>query len=195
MTMPTRREYASGRPTTLAANINSGATTINITDATGWPTGGTGNFFITIAANTASEERVLCSSRTGTIVTVAAGGRGADGTAASSHSAGDDVWPSFSKTDADEANAHTSASASSASFTIHGLANGSSVVGTTDTQTLTNKTLTNPTLGGPTLSSDMNANSNKITNLATPTAATDAATKAYADEAGGLTPSFLLGGM
>jgi len=193
VTMPTRREYASGKPTTLAANISSVATTINITDATGWPTGGTGNFFVTIAANTASEERVLCSSRTGTIVTAVT--RGADGTTASSHSAGDDIWPSFSKTDADEANAHTSASASSASFTIHGLANGSSVVGTTDTQTLTNKTLTSPTLGGPTLSSDMNANSNKITNLATPTNAADAATKAYADEAGGLTPSFLLGGM
>lgn len=190
MTMPTRREYASGKPTTLAANISSVATTINITDSTGWPTGGTGNFFITIAANTANEERVLCSSRTGTIVTVASGGRGADGTVASSHSAGNDVWPSFSKTDADEANAHTSASSSSGTFTIHGLANGSAVVGTTDTQTLTNKTLTTPTLSG-----NMNANSNKITNLATPTADTDAATKAYADEAGGLTPSFLLGGM
>lgn len=186
--MPTRREYASGKPTTLAANISSIATTINITAATGWPTGATGNFFVTIAANTASEERVLCSSRTGTIVTVVT--RGADGTTAASHSAGDDIWPSFSKTDADEANAHTSASASSASFTIHGLANGSSVVGTTDTQTLTNKTLTTPTLSG-----NMNANSNKITNLATPTNAADAATKAYADEAGGLTPSFLLGGM
>ena len=188
--MPTRREYASGKPTTLAANISSVATTINITDATGWPTGGTGNFFVTIAANTASEERVLCSSRTGTIVTVVT--RGADGTTASSHSAGDDIWPSFSKTDADEANAHTSASASSASFTIHGLANGSSVVGTTDTQTLTNKTLTTPTLSG-----NMNANSNKITNLATPTDPTDAATKAYADQSGGggLEVALMLGGM
>ena len=195
MTMPTRREYASGKPTTLAANIGSVATTINITDDVGWPTGATGNFFVTIAANTANEERVLCSSRTGTIVTVASGGRGSDGTSASSHSAGDDIWPSFSKTDADEANAHTSRSSSSSTITIHGLANTSAVVGTIDTQTLTNKTLTTPTLDGPTLSNDMNANSNKITNLATPTAGTDAATKDYADEAGGLTPSFLLGGM
>jgi hypothetical protein len=64
------------------------------------------------------------------------------------------------------------------------------VVGTIDTQTLTNKTLSTATLGN-----DLDADSNKIINLATPTAATDAATKAYADEAGGLTPSFLLGGM
>ena len=190
--MPTRREYASGKPTTLAANLGSVDTTINITDATGWPTGATGNFFITIAANTASEERVLCSGRTGTIVTVASGGRGSDGTVASSHSAGNDVWPSFSKTDADEANAHTSASASSVSFTIHGLANGSSVVGTTDTQTLTNKTLTTATLGN-----DLDADSNKITNLATPTDPTDAATKAYADQSGGggLEVALMLGGM
>jgi hypothetical protein len=186
--MPTRRQYASGKPTTLAANISSIATTINITASTGWPDGSTGDFFVTIAANTANEERVLCSSRSGTIVTV--NSRGADGTTASSHSAGDDIWPSFSKTDADEANAHTSASASSATFTIHGLANGSSVVGTTDTQTLTNKTLTTPTLSG-----DMNANSNKITNLATPVSDNDAANKAYADGAGGLNNVFLLGGM
>jgi len=192
MTMPTRREYASGKPTTLAANISSIATTINITGDTGWPTGATGNFFVTIAANTANEERVLCSSRTGTIVTVAAGGRGADGTVASSHSAGNDIWPSFSKTDADEANAHTSASSSSATFTIHGLANGSAVVGTTDTQTVSNKTLTSATLGN-----DLDADSNKITNLATPTDPTDAATKAYADQSGGggLEAVLLLGGM
>ena len=45
------------------------------------------------------------------------------------------------------------------------------VVGTTDTQTISNKTL-----GG-----NLDANSNKIINLATPTASTDSATKGYVD--------------
>ena len=44
------------------------------------------------------------------------------------------------------------------------------------------QTLTNKTLGaGNSLSSDLNANNNKITGLATPTNATDAATKGYVD--------------
>lgn len=193
MTMPVRREYASGKPSTLSSNISSVATTITVTDATGYPTGGTGNFFLTIAANTAGEERVLCSSRSGNILTVAAGGRGADGTTASAHALGDTIWPSFSKTDADEANAHTSSSASSASITVHGLANGSSVVGTTDTQTLTNKTLTSATLGG-----NLAAGGFKVTGLGAPTTSGDAATKGYVDaNAGdtGFVSVFMLGGM
>lgn len=199
MTMPTRREYVSGKPTTLSANISSVATTITITDGTNWPTGATGNFFVTIAANTAGEERVLCSARSGNIVTVASGGRGADGTTASAHSLGDTIWPSFSATDADEANRHTSLAASTATATVHGLANGSSVVGTTDTQTLTNKTLTSPTLNTATLGSNLAAGGFKITNLGTPTVATDASTKAYVDGAagsgGGFVSSLMLGGM
>lgn len=189
MTMPVRREYASGKPSTLSANISSVATTITITDGTGYPTGATGNFFLTIAANTAGEERILCSSRSGNILTVAAGGRGADGTSASAHALGDTIWPSFSKTDADEANAHTSSSGSSATITVHGLANGSSVVGTTDTQTLTNKTL-----GG-----NLAAGGFKVTGLGAPTTSGDAATKDYVDaNAGGDTgfvSVFMLGGM
>jgi hypothetical protein len=53
---------------------------------------------------------------------------------------------------------------------IHGVTGD--IVGTTDSQTLSNKTL----------GSDLNANSNKVTNLSTPTASTDAANKLYVDE-------------
>jgi hypothetical protein len=53
----------------------------------------------------------------------------------------------------------------------------STVTTNNGTQTLTNKTLG----AGNSLSSDLNASNNKITGLATPTNATDAATKGYVD--------------
>jgi hypothetical protein len=58
---------------------------------------------------------------------------------------------------------------------VHGVTGD--VVGTTDVQALTNKTLGADT----SLSEDLDASENKIVNLATPTDAFDAATKAYVD--------------
>jgi hypothetical protein len=62
-----------------------------------------------------------------------------------------------------------------ASSGVHGVTGD--VVGTTDVQALTNKTLGADT----SLSEDLDASENKIVNLATPTDAFDAATKAYVD--------------
>ena len=148
-----RREYTAGSPTTLANAFNSGATSFTITSDTNWPTSADYDFFVTIDAGTAQEERVLCSARTGTTVTVATGGRGKDGTGEKNHAAGASVWPSWSAQDADEANAHIESSGyASYSKTVHGLGSGDGVVvGTDKTQTLTAKTLTSPTINTPTI--------------------------------------------
>lgn len=84
-----RREYAGAAAvTTLNGAINSSVTTLSVTDATGWPTGATGTFVIALDAGTASEEKVLCDSRSGTAIVVNASGRGYDGTTAAAHSSG-----------------------------------------------------------------------------------------------------------
>jgi hypothetical protein len=139
-----RREYKPGLPTTLASAITSSDTSLTLTAYTNWPTGADGNFWVTIDGGTAQEERVLCSARSTASVTLAT--RGADGTTASAHSAGATIWPSWSATDADEANAHIESTGyASVSKTVHGLGSGDGVVvGTDKAQTLTAKTLTSP---------------------------------------------------
>jgi hypothetical protein len=145
----TRRQYSGGAITaSLIAGINGVDTVMSCTALTGWPDGSIGPFFIVIGRGTASEEKILCLSRAGNSITVATGGRGADGTSATSHSTGAVVEHIFTATDADEANYHVNTSTSTSTVGIHGLANGSSVVGTTDTQTLQNKTIASPILTG-----------------------------------------------
>jgi len=99
-----RRQYSGGAvKTTLAGGLASNGTSISITSATGWPAG-SGNFTIVINRGTATEEKVLCSSLSGTTLTVAASGRGYDGTAASAHLTSEPVELVASSVDFDEAN-------------------------------------------------------------------------------------------
>lgn len=149
----TRREYRAGIPTTLSADITSSSNPITVDTYTNWPTGSGGNFWITIDAGKPQEERILCSAQSSGSITVAASGRGQDGTTASSHTKGATVWPSWSAQDADESNAHIEATGyASFSKSVHGLGSGDGVVvGTDKTQTLTAKTLTSPTINTPTI--------------------------------------------
>jgi len=149
-----RREYTAGLPTTLLNALPAGQLSFTITSDTNWPTSATYDFFVTIDGGTAQEERILCSARTGTAVTVATSGRGKDSTGDKAHAAGATVWPSWSAQDADEANAHINSTGyATESIAVHGLGSGDGVVvGTDKTQTLTAKTLTAPTITSPTIS-------------------------------------------
>ena len=84
-----RYEHTGAAPQTgLASGIGATDTTFTVNSGTGYPTGAVGKFVICLDANTASEEKILCSARSGTSFTVAASGRGYDGTTAASHSSG-----------------------------------------------------------------------------------------------------------
>ena len=141
MSLTIRREHAGGAaPTTTAGITLASATTISLVNGTGWPTGAVGPFYITLARGTTNEERVLCDDRVGNVLTVAASGRGTDGTVAREHQAATVVEHTWSTLEADEANAHSS------SLAGHGV---DVVVGLDEVQTLDNKTLGSPIINAP----------------------------------------------
>lgn len=105
--MPKRSYSGSAKPTTLFPGITATATSFTVADGTGYPTGGAeGDFVITIDVGRASEEKILCSTRSGNSFTVATSGRGWDGTTAAAHDSQAPVQHTYSATDAREANAH-----------------------------------------------------------------------------------------
>lgn len=136
-----RRYYSSvAVPTTLSSSVTDSATTLPLAASTGFPS--SYPFTLIVDEDTAYEEVVtVTASLGGNSFTVT---RGVDGTTAQAHSAGAAARHGFSKRDLDEPNEHVNASAA-----VHGLAG--TVVGTSDTQTLSNKTITSPTITTPTL--------------------------------------------
>lgn len=109
-----RREYVGGAQSArLSAPLGgtTGDLTISCNDLTNWPTGTGGRpFYIVIDRGLASEEKILCESRSGNTITVydvgLVNGRGADDTAVTAHSSNAVVEHVFTATDADEANEH-----------------------------------------------------------------------------------------
>jgi hypothetical protein len=112
--MATRRQYSGSAPATVLQTAMTASTpaaggTINVSAGTGtnYPDGSVGPFFIVIDRGTATEEKVLISTRSADTLTISA--RGADGTTAASHTSGTAVVEHvITKTDLDEANAHVS---------------------------------------------------------------------------------------
>jgi hypothetical protein len=118
----TRRGFTgAAAATSISGTVSSIATSITIAGYTGWYYG-TEPFYVVISPGTASEEKVLVT-RTGstdTTLNVVSGGRGADGTSASSHADGADIYPVFTSVDADEANLLASTLTTKGDLLSHG---------------------------------------------------------------------------
>jgi hypothetical protein len=189
--MAVSRYYSSvARRTTLTADANASTTSLSVAAATGFPS--LYPYTLILDQDTVNEEIVTVTNRSGTTLTVE---RGVDGTSGTSHTAGASVEHGVSARDFTESRQHEDNTEA-----VHGLGAGAAVVGTTSAQTLTNKTLTAPainaatvtgTVSGGTLSgqtitngtlgSNLAAGGFKVTGLADPSNAQDAATKNYAD--------------
>lgn len=138
--MTTRKYSSRSQQTTLTAGINSSDTSATVVSGTALLGGVTisagQTFTVVIDPDTAIEEIVDVTAVSTNTLTIT---RGIDGSSGQSHSAGAVVRHMAIGRDYREANTHIEASSA-----VHGLTG--SVVGTTDTQTLTNKTLTTPTI-------------------------------------------------
>lgn len=108
-----RREYqgaAQSARLTVSLGGTTGDLTIYCDDLSNWPTGVSSRpFYVVIDRNTSAEEKILCASRSGNVLTVyndAFNGRGADDTSITAHSNNAVIEHVFTATDADEANSH-----------------------------------------------------------------------------------------
>ncbi|MFF5471053.1 hypothetical protein [Streptomyces achromogenes] len=139
--MPNSRFYSNtAQQTTLSGSVSSGATTINVASTAGFPP--STPYTLALDYGAATEELVSVTSAAGTTLTVT---RGYGGTSAQSHSLGAVVRHVVDATDLTDFRTHEAATAA-----VHGVAG--TLVGTSDTQTLSNKTLTAPTINAAALS-------------------------------------------
>jgi len=113
-----RRSYEGAAQAAQLTSALGGSTsnlTIYADDLTNWPTGtGDRPFFVVIDRGKATEEKILCDSRSGNVLTVfddgITNGRAEDDTSITAHASNAVIEHVFTATDADEANAHVNTS-------------------------------------------------------------------------------------
>lgn len=148
--MPTGQQYSSvATQAHLTAGISNSNGSWLLDTTSGFPAT---PFTAVFEIGSASQEIVQVTNVSGLTIS---GNRGVDGSSAQAHNNGATFTHSAIGRDFREARSHIDAATSpdASSEAVHGLVSGSTVVGTTDTQTLANKTMTSPVLNSATLNS------------------------------------------
>lgn len=141
----------NAKVTTLAAGVSAGDLTITGADLTGWPDGTTGPFWASMDKGKLTEEKILCSGRSGNVLQVWTGtgsnGRGMDDTVAQDHGVNATLEHVWTATEAEEASAHVNAGDGA-----HGYPPIADIVTLDGAQDITGaKTLHSPVLQTPTV--------------------------------------------
>lgn len=129
--MAERQFSSTAQPMTLSAAINSATPTIVVNTVAGLPPATP--FTLVLDRGEQAEEIVTVTAIAGNTLTVI---RGEDGTSAQAHGMGAAVRHMMTARDLREVHQHAAATTG-----VHGLQNGSTLVGTTTVQTLTSKTI------------------------------------------------------
>lgn len=161
----TRYYSSTAAKTTLSSAVDSSTTSTSFSFAAATNFPNQYPFSLILAKDTANEEIIEVTAKVGSTFTAT---RGIDGTSPKSHSVGTTVEHGVSARDFSDSRSHEAATSA------HGVTGD--IVGTSGAQTLTSKTLSDAQLG-----TALNAGGFKITNLATPTVASDAVRKDFAD--------------
>lgn len=127
-----RKSFTGGAaPTTVAAPVSTTDTSITVATGTGssYPTGSSGPFVIVINRNTATEEKLLITSRTADVLTVET--RGYDDGTAFTHSIGETIEHILDASTVDQANRYVNLQTAKGEIVAHDGTNANAVnVGT-----------------------------------------------------------------
>lgn len=144
--MPTGQQYATNVPQTfITGQINPTATVMSVNSSSGWPS--VFPFTAVLEIGTSLQEPIDVTNISGTTWTIV---RAIDSTVGFTHNPNATVTHADIGRDFRESRSHIDASSTpdAVGHSVHGLANGSSVVGTTDLQTISGKTLSAPSFTG-----------------------------------------------